>query len=392
MNFKETYIINSLIEQSLNRNQIDGLKERLQTSENYNVFSRKLLEVIIGKDQSISLLDFLTSNGLSDKFLFIQNKTEDVIEELAELHFKELKSVNTNFLLQSKNQVFLRHLGFLTETASAVVIKERVELKKKFQKFDKLNSFNLDEKDIKTAVVASERKRLKQHLSSLQSSEKTTSKIIAFDFKAGLKYAAIIIFVVGPAIFIINRINHSVSTKDNEVADKHVKTKVDSLPHDTLKSDFKLPVSEKYSGVSVLISESKFGFSSNDNKRISIEINDISGQLSALEIEQKNNQINGAAINYMKHMIDSLNSIKETYTFDKKEGKIHLYSTQLKADKTTLNDFKVLVLKIENKEVDYLKIKKNYYKLLNIGKYNNLQIESNEDIVDRLRIIEKQDD
>ena len=384
--------MNSLIEPSLNRNQIDGLKERLRTSENYNAFWQKLLEIIIGKDQSISLLDFLTSNGLSDKFLFIQNKTEAVIEELAELHFKELKSVNTNFLLQSNNQVFLHHLEFLTETASALVIKERVELKKKFQKLDNLNEFNLNEKDIKTAVVASERKRLKQHLSSLESSEKTTAKIIAFDFKAVLKYAAIIILVVGPAIFIINRINHSVSTKDNEVADKHIKITVDSLPHDTLKLDFKLPVSEKYSGVSVLISESKFGFSSNDNKKISIEINDISGQLSALEIEQKRNQTHGATAHYLKHAVDSLNAIKETYTFDEKEGKIYLYSTKLKADKKTLNDLKVLGLELENKKAIYLKVKNNYYKLLNTGKNNSLQIELNEDVMDKLNVIEKQND
>ena len=392
MNLQVIIIINSLIEQSLNRNQIEGLKERLQISENYNAFSLKLLEVIIGKDQSISLLDFLTINGLSDKFLFIQNKTEDVIEELAELHFKKNNSIQSDFLLQSNNQVFLRHLDFLTETEGAFLIKERIEFKKKLEKLSRSNELNLDENYIKFAVILSERKRLKQYLAKLESSKNPATKIIGFNFKMALKYAAIIILVAGPAIFIINRVKHTNNTKNYELVDKHVEIVADSLSQNKNKSNFKLPELEKYSGVSVLITDRKFGFSSNSNKNISIVINNISEQFNALEIELKNNQMNNKAALYVKRNLDSLNSIKETYTFDKKEGSINLYSTQLKANKITLNRIKVVALEIDNKEVDYLKIRNNYYKLLNIGKHNILRIELNENVIDRLNIIVKQND
>lgn len=389
MNLKEIHIINSLLEQSLIKYEIEGLKERLRTLESYNAFSEKLMEIIIGKNSSTTLLDFLTHNGLSDKFLSIQNKTVDVIEELAELHFKGFHSDYTDFLLQSNNEVFLNHLHFLRETKGAFTIKERIDLKKKFEKLGKLNEFSLEEKDIKSAVNLIERKRLKQHLAKLQSEKNLTTKIIAFDFKVALKYAAILVLVVGPAIFIINRINNA---KDKELADKHVKTVRDSLPHDTIKSEFQLPVSEKFSGESLLLEERKFGFSSNNIKKIDIVLYNISEQLSTLEIEQKRNQTNGATVHYLKHAVDSLNAIKETYTFDEKEGKIYLYSTKLKADKKTLNDLKVLALELENKKAIYLKVKNNYYKLLNTGKNNSLHIELNEDVIDRLNLIEKQND
>lgn len=389
MNLKEIHIINSLLEQSLIKYEIEGLKERLRTLENYNAFSEKLMEIIIGKDSSTTLLDFLTHNGLSDKFLSIQNKTVDVIEELAELHFKGFNSDYTDFLLQSNNEVFLNHLHFLRETQGAFAIKERIDLKKKFEKLGKLNEFSLEEKDIKSAVTLIERKRLKLHLVKLHSEKNPTTKIIAFDFKVALRYAAILVLVVGPAIFIINRINN---TKDKELADKHVKTAHDSLPHDTIKAGFQLPESEKFSGESHLLEERKFGFSSNNIKKIDIEIHNINEQLSALEIEQKRNQTNDATAHYLKHAVDTLNAIRETYTFDEKESKIYLYSSKLKADKKTVNDLKVLALELENKKAIYLKVKNSYYKLLNTGKNNSLHIEVNEDVIDRLNIIEKQND
>lgn len=392
MNLKEIHIINSLIEQTLIKYEIEGLKERLRTLENYNAFSEKLMEIIIGKEKSITLLDFLTLNGLSDKFLFIQNKTVDLIEELAELHFKNLNSANTDFLLQSNNEVFLNHLDFLKETQEAFVIKERVDLKKKFEKLGKLNAFNIEENNIRSAVTLFERKRLKKHLAQLQPGKSQEAKIITFNFKSALRYAAIIVLVVGPAIFIINRINHSNSAKKNELAHKQIKNISDTLAPKTIKSKFKLPESEKYIGTSVLISERKFGFSSSDNKTVSIEINNISEQLKTLDIKQKTAQTGDDIIIDLKHAIDSLNTIKETYTFDEKEGNIFLYSTQLKADEKTLNAIKIVVLERDNKKEVYLKVKNSFYKLLNTGKYHKLMPELNEDINDNLKTIESQND
>jgi len=392
MNLKEIHIINSLIELTLIKHEIEGLKERLITLVNYNDFLEGLLGIIIGKDKSITLLDFLTNNSLSDKFLFIQNKKVDVIEELAELHFKELISDNTIFLLQSNDETFLNHLAFLRETEGAFIINERVDLKKKLEKLGKLNEFNLSENDIKLAITIAERKRLKEHLVKIQPTKIKETKIIAFNFKTALKYAAIIILVVGPAIFIVNRINNSKHTNTTGLADNQIKKVIDTLKPDNIKYKFKFPETEKFIGTNVLLSERKFGFSSSDDEKISIEINNISSQLNALELELKKTQTDTTNTYYLKQSIDSLNSIKETYTFDEKEVKIYLYSTQLKADKKTLNAIKAVILEHENKKVVYLKIKNSFYKLLNTGKYHKLMPELNEDINDNLKTIESQND
>ena len=130
MNLKEQHIIDSLITEALDADELFALKNNLVTEENYENFLTKLLFIIINKDTTLSLLDFLKFNNLSSKFLFFQNKTTDVIEDLAELAFKGHESENTIYLEQSNNELFQEHLQFLKETQNAIIFSERIELKK----------------------------------------------------------------------------------------------------------------------------------------------------------------------------------------------------------------------------------------------------------------------
>lgn len=390
MNLKELHIINSVIEQALIKYELEGLKERLLSSENYTVFLEKLLNIIINKDTTVGLNDFLTTNGLSNKVLSIQNKTTDIIEELAELHYKGLSSDITQFLIKENNQLFLNHLAFLKETENSFLMKERIDLKKMVEKLGKLGEFNLEENEIQSAIILAERKRLKERFIKLEPKNNKSAKIIDFNFKAVLKYAAIIILVISPSIFIINRINQK-NTKQ-QIAIKEIKKIIDSTKNKKAPYNFQLPKSEIVNDTYDLISEKTYGFSSNDDKKVSIEISNLKEQLNSLKIELQNHQSDSNTVNYLNHSIDSLNSINETYTFNVKESKIFIYTSKLSADKKTLSHIKPIVLKNDTNKMVYLKIKNNYFKLISTGKYHKLKIELNEVVIDQLDIITKQNE
>ena len=134
MNLKEQHIIDSLIKEVLDADELSSLKNNLASEKNYENFLTKLLLIIINKDTTLSLLDFLKFNNLSSKLLFFQNKTTDVIEDLAELAFKGHESENTIYLEQSNNEFFQEHLQFLKDTKLAINLFARKELKKKTRK------------------------------------------------------------------------------------------------------------------------------------------------------------------------------------------------------------------------------------------------------------------
>lgn len=386
MNIKELYIISSILEQTLVKYELEGLKERLSTSDNYNKFLEKLLVVIIGKDKSIALLDFLTLNALGEKFIAIQNKKSDVIEELAELHFKSFSSDNTLFLIESNNEIFLNHLNFLKDTQNAFVVKERIDLKKKLQKLDELSTVDLSDDDIKTAFNVYERQKLKEHLLELKPKERDDTKIISFNFKTILKYAAILVLVIGPAIFIINRLNNS---NKQELAERGEIKSIDTLKIEKAPYKFQLPEAEKYIGESNLLEEQKFGFSSSDLKKVKIVIYNLNGQLKVLANELDGNKADSSITNYLNHKIDSINTIKETYTYDN-EGELKIYSVRLKSDKKTLNDLKLLSIDRNDKKNIYLKIGNSFFPIKQGGNNHLLKEEKNESFIDQLKLIENQ--
>ena len=407
MNLKEQHIIDSLIKEVLDADELSSLKNNLASEKNYENFLTKLLLIIINKDTTLSLLDFLKFNNLSSKFLFFQNKTTDVIEDLAELTFKGHESENTIYLEQSNNEFFQEHLQFLKDTKLAINLFARKELKKKLEKLDELNKFELTDSDIKTAITLYERQRLKKHFSELAKKMESEvekeptlqatyrvgllpggsdSKIINFNYKKVLRYAAILILVIGPALFIINKINNRIITTNdlakNEIKKQPAPIKIDKEPY-----NFQLPNADSYNMEKELLQEEKFGFSSSANpKIINIKINNLRGQLTALENEIEKHKDEFKIKTYLIYKADSINALKETYIFDKKNG-LFIYSVKLSPTKNSVKQLKLIIIE---KDKLYLKQNSNYFLIKKDGSRHNLIMETSEDVIDQLYLIENQ--
>jgi hypothetical protein len=387
MNLKEQHIIDSLVSEALDADELSALKNNLAYEENYENFLSKLLSIIISKDKTVSLFDFLKFNNLSSKFLFFQNKTSDIIEDLAELSFKGYESETIAFLLQTNNEVFYNHIQFLKETQNAIIFSERISLKKKLEKLDELNGFDLGEKEIKAAITLSERNRLKKHLTELsKKGNNDEGTIIKFDFRQVLKYAAILILVVAPTIIIVNRVNKQ-KTTTNDLANNDNKKQTEPKQIEKEPYNFQLQNADTYAMEKELLQEQKFGFSSgSDSKNITIKINNLSVQLTGLENEIEKHKDDLKIKNYLIQKIDSISALKDTYIFDKING-LAIYTLKLSPTKNTLQQLKLITTE---KEKLYLKEKSAYYLIKKDGLRHQLIKETSEDIIDQLDLIENQ--
>lgn len=387
MNLKEQHIIDSLVSEALDADVLSALKNNLASEENYENFLSKLLSIIISKDETVSLFDFLKFNDLSSKFLFFQNKTSDVIEDLAELSFKGYESETITFLVQTNNEVFYNHIQFLKETQNAIIFSERISLKKKLEKLDELNGFDLDEKEIKAAITLHERSRLKKHLSELaKKGSSGDGKIIKFDYRQVLKYAAVLILVVAPTIIIVNRVNKQ-KTTTNDLANNDNKKQTEPKQIEKEPYNFQLPNADTYAMEKELLQEQKFGFSSgSDSKNITIKINNLGVQLIALNNEIDKHKADLKIRTYLKYKVDSINAFNETYIFTKNNG-LAIYTLKLSPTKNTLQQLKFITTE---KEKLYLKEKSAYYLIKKDGLRHQLIKETSEDIIDQLDLIENQ--
>ena len=394
MNLKEQHIAESIIKETLDVLELAALKKNLETEANYEIFLSKLLSIITNKDKTISLLDFLKFNNLSGKFLFIQNKKTDIIEELAELFYKGHESENTIYLEQSNNEVFQDHIQFLKDTKLAIELFARKELKKKLEKLDELNAFELTDSDIKTAINLFERHRLKAHFAELAkkkevevepavyysksqisigdrdevlngNEEPEFSKTISSKYKTVLRYAAILILVIGPTIFIVNRINKqnylgqpNVLAK-NDTGKQKISTSKQYAINDTKKQgdpikikiepfEFQLPIAESIVMETKLLEEPKFGFAASLVTKVKLSVINISNQIDALEQQckkassEKSNTGNGLSAKKYCDSYDSLISIKETYTFNKKLNTLTIYTSKWKANNKFVSKLKLI--------------------------------------------------
>ena len=444
MNLKEQHITDSLIKETLDVFELAALKKNLETEANYEIFLSKLLLIITNKDKTISLLDFLKFNNLSGKFLFIQNKKTDIIEELAELFYKGHESEITTFLAHTNDDIFNRHIQFLKETHNAIIFSERIELKKKLEKLDELSEFNLDENEIKAAVTSHERQILRKHFSELAKNtevevepavyysksqlsigdrdevlngneEPKFSKTKISKYKTVLRYAAILILVIGPTIFIVNQINkQNYSQPTNVVAEKDteeqsISTSKQYAINDTKKQgdpirikiepfEFQLPIAESIVMETKLLEEPKFGFAASLVTKVKLSVINISNQIDALEQQckkassEKSNTGNGLSAKKYCGSYDSLISIKETYTFNKKLNTLTIYTSNWKANNKFVSKLKLISIEKNTESILFLNVETNYYLIKIIGKNNGLIKEKDEDIIDQLNLIENQNE
>ena len=424
MNSHELNIANSIMEDVLKKLEVEELKHRLTNAENYSAFLDKLVAILIGKDISLSLFEFLELNSLSDRLLSIQNKRINLIEGLADLYFKGHSSENILFLIESHNDIFITHLQFLKDTQAAIIFKERGELKKKFEKLDKLKEFNLTDDEIKAAIIFSERQSLKTRLRELENKKKIEhavneidvgaplkiaalktqirpssikesnfqekeSKIISINFKTLLKYAAIIVLIIGPAIFTIQRYNHNTKDNTEDLADNKKINNVDTASNKNVLPTFKIPVAHTYSFENNILESKSLGFSQKEVKKIKITIVDIVIQILNLEEMCQSEAYRRRGSDGQKScfvMLDSIKAMRETYVYYDNRKELVLYS------KRVFDDSKLISIELNKKKKIYLKSSNKYYFINQIETSNVLKEETNEDVIDQLNVIENQND
>jgi len=86
------------------------------------------------------------------------------------------------------------------------------------------------------------------------------------------------------------------------------------------------------------------------------------------------------------HKADSINALKETYIFYKKNG-LFIYSVKLSPTKNSVKQMKLITIE---KDQLYLKEKSTYYLIKKDGLGHKLIKETSENIIDQLDLIENQ--
>lgn len=210
MNTKEIDIIKDILKETLSDIELTVLKQKFQNEEGFNLLCNALIEVLIEKKNTTSLIQFLQSNSLSEKTIVLKSQTKELIEQLAELYFEGESTENITHLLDTQNTYFVNHINFLNQTHKAFQIEQRAEIKKKLEQFDTLNEFELTDEQIKLAVTLKERERLKNQLLNLTKENLVEAKVVKLNFRAILRYAAILILFIGSSIIVVKQFS-----KDN---------------------------------------------------------------------------------------------------------------------------------------------------------------------------------
>ena len=390
MNLKESDVIKDIIQGGLDKTELSSLRSKLVDEQGFDKFSNKLLQILVQKDTTVSLVDFLELHGISNKFLFIQNKKGDVIEALAELFYKGHESDLIDFL-NTNNDEFNQHVIYLRDTQSAIKLFERQELKKKLEKLDELNAFDLTESDIKIAVVSYERERLRHYLKELANKDKggsTSGNIIRFNFSQAFKYAAVFVVLLGGAYLIYDNYKVQPQLADNgkkgNATIKSEKTFV-TKPETQLPDlgpanviDFKTKV----------VQEKNFGFSSSLQPSVNISVIDVTAQLLIVreliknEINGKTNVGYGSRSKKLKHIEDSLLNLQGSYLFEKAKKQLTIYSDS-KRIQFKKDGLKLILLK----DTYYLRYKTDYFFLKEQMEFSKLKKVSNEKVLDELSLI-----
>lgn len=195
MKTKESNLIGLVILDILKEREHMALKLMLETEENYQLFLLKLLNILIGKDSTIPLSNFLDLHNMSGKEINLNNHTNDIIEDIAELAFKGYSSENTIWLKENKNIVYLEHLSFLEDVRSEIEKKERITIKNRLKLLSEMRDFDLTEDEMREGIILYERTRLRKHFAQLSAQEKTVTKVKASNSPNRLKYASILLLI-----------------------------------------------------------------------------------------------------------------------------------------------------------------------------------------------------
>lgn len=177
------------------------------------------------------------------------------LEQLAELNMQGKTSSTIQHLLENPNPVFIQHSEFIADVKTATRIMEREQLKKIMRGENEIQSFDLNDEEIRSAVRMIERKKLTEMMDKINIEQKDENiegkdaKIIplqtSFNWKR-LAAAAVVIGVIATtAIIIINNKKPSpgivINKPDTTVNKKNIKddrntgTEIASFSFDTVQ-------------------------------------------------------------------------------------------------------------------------------------------------------------
>lgn len=286
---------------------------------------------------------------------FSENSSvENIASQIEANHLiPELKQLQSDYY-SSLDQMFEEELAF------AIRATERESLKKKFESIDSEEEFQLDDSDIKSAIKQVERASIKQNFENIDAETQIEKKPPASVISFGriIKYAAAaavigIVFFGGYLVF-----NNNKEQKGGDIVRNE--NKKDSLSTEIANN---LPtITEQVSEKRLLVPES-FGFAKNEPKYFIVVTQNIEKQIDTLkkvysyEIQAKNGTGYGPIAKAISRQIDSLVTIRNTYSFDVANKKIIVaLGNNQKVDNIISTD-------PSQKDKIFIKIGKDYYQL-----------------------------
>lgn len=297
------------------------------------------------------LLKYLSiiETGFSQK-----TPVENIASQIEATHLiPDLRQLQTDYY-SSLEQTFEKEVAF------AIRATERAAFKKKFESIDLEEDFQIAEPDIKSAITQIERESIKQKFENIDEEmaikQKPAASVISFNRIARFAAAAVIVGIVFGGGYLI--LNNSKEQKKGGLAKNENK-------NDSIKTDIaaNLPtIKEQISEQRLLVPES-FGFAKEEPKIFTIGTLNIEQQIDTLkkiysdEIQGKNGAGYGSVAKILSQQMDSLMSIRNTYTYDvvNKEIVLRLANDQ-KVEKVISTDPSL-------KTNLFIKINKDYYQL-----------------------------
>lgn len=279
---------------------------------------------------------------------------ENIASQIEANHLiPELKQLQSDYY-STLDQIFEEELAF------AIRATERESLKKKFESIDSEEEFQLEDSDIKSAITQVERASIKQNFENIDAEtqiEKTPAASV-ISFGRIIKYAAAaavigIVFLGGYLI-----LNNTKEQKGGDIVRNE--NKKDSISTEIAAN---LPtITEQVSEKKLLVPES-FGFAKNVPKYFIVVTQNIEKQIDTLkrvyssEIQGKNGAGYGPIAIAISRQIDSLVTIRNTYTYDVANKKIIVaLDNNQKVDDIISTD------PSQNDKI-FIKIGKDYYQL-----------------------------
>ena len=191
MNTQESNIVEIVLIKTLSEREKKELRLLLPSEEGYQKFLITLFEILIGKEKTISLENFLDLHSLEGKLAAIKEYSNEIIEDLAELAYNGHSSNYTIWLSETKNEVYLYHLRFAEDIKKVIQLKERIPIRERLNKLEKMKGFELTDAQIERGVIYHERKRLRKRFAELDA--KTAKQENKGFFQ--LKFATIVLLI-----------------------------------------------------------------------------------------------------------------------------------------------------------------------------------------------------